>query len=241
MSILSEHPNIGELGLGNQTSAQIKAEVTTATEALQTELQTKIQAQGDAIDAARKNIREAAKTDLQRYEDEYESALRDVNSINDKTTKAEANQLHEKLQLAADKLKYARAYAYKELAQPGVTTPAERAADIRMAGLAVDSAEHGRTTDLEYLKATRSLQAGEAHLGIVNALGNASQNFVQNLSSFLAAKSKDYEAEATKLQDELDQTKEIFNQAQQLVDAVVQLMQAVTSAETQSMRDAIQA
>ena len=75
----------------------------------------------------------------------------------------------------------------------------------------------------------------------MNALGNASQNFVQNLSSFLAAKSKDYEAEATKLQDELDQTKEIFNQAQQLVDAVVQLMQAVTSAETQSMRDAIQA
>ena len=241
MSILSEHPNIGELGLGNETSAQIKAQVETATEAMKTELQTKIQAQGDAIDAARKNIREAAKTDLQRYEDEYESALRDVNSINDKTTKAEANQLHEKLQLAADKLKYARAYAYKELAQPGVTTPAERAADIRMAGLAVDSAEHGRTTDLEYLKATRSLQAGEAHLGIVNALGNASQNFVQNLSSFLAAKSKDYEAEATKLQDELDQTKEIFNQAQQLVDAVVQLMQAVTSAETQSMRDAIQA
>ena len=238
MSILAKHPNIGELGLGNQTSAQIKAEVTTATEALQTELQTKIQAQGEAIDTARKNIREAAKTDLQRYEDEYESALRDVNSIDDK---AEANQLHEKLQLAADKLKYARAYAYKELAQPGVTTPAERAADIRMAGLAVDSAEHGRTTDLEYLKATRSLQAGEAHLGIVNALGNASQNFVQNLSSFLAAKSKDYEAEATKLQDELDQTKEIFNQAQQLVDAVVQLMQAVTSAETQSMRDAIQA
>ena len=241
MSILSEHPNIGELGLGNETSAQIKAQVETATEAMKTELQTKIQAQGDAIDAARKNIREAAKTDLQRYEDEYESALRDVNSINDKTTKAEANQLHEKLQLAADKLKYARAYAYKELAQPGVTTPAERAADIRTAGLAVDSAEHGRTTDLEYLKATRSLQAGEAHLGIVNALGNASQNFVQNLSSFLAAKSKDYEAEATKLQDELDQTKEIFNQAQQLVDAVVQLMQAVTSAETQSMRDAIQA
>ena len=241
MSLISEHPNIAEMGLGNETSAQIKAQVETATETMKTDLQTKIQAQGDAIDAARKNIREAAKTDLQRYEDEYESALRDVNSIDDKTTKAEANQLHEKLQLAADKLKYARAYAYKELAQPGVTTPAERAADIRTAGLAVDSAEHGRTTDLEYLKATRSLQAGEAHLGIVNALGNASQNFVQNLSSFLAAKSKDYEAEATKLQDELDQTKEIFNQAQQLVDAVVQLMQAVTSAETQSMRDAIQA
>ena len=241
MSLISEHPNIAEMGLGNETSAQIKAQVETATETMKTELQTKIQAQGEAIDAARKNIRTAVKTDLQRYADEYDAALRDVNSIDDKTTKAEVEQLHSKLQIAADKLKYARAYAYKELAQPGVTTPAERAADIRVAGLAVDSAEHGRTTDVEYLKATRSLQKGEAKLSIVNALGNAGQNLVQNLSSFLQAKSKDLEAEATRVQDELDQTKELFNQAQQLVDAVVQLMQAVTSAETQSMRDAIQA
>ena len=241
MSLISEHPNIAEMGLGNQTSAQIKAEIATATDAMKAELQNQIQTQSEAIDAARKNIRTAVKTDLQRYEDEYDAALRDVNSIDDKTTKAEVEQLHSKLQIAADKLKYARAYAYKELAQPGVTTPAERAADIRVAGLAVDSAEHGRTTDVEYLKATRSLQKGEAKLSIVNALGNAGQNLVQNLSSFLQAKSKDLEAEATRVQDELDQTKELFNQAQQLVDAVVQLMQAVTSAETQSMRDAIQA
>jgi hypothetical protein len=76
---------------------------------------------------------------------------------------------------------------------------------------------------------------------MINALGNAGQGFFTNLTSLIGAKAKDYEAQQTKMQDELDQTKDLFNQAQQLVDAVVQLMQAVSSAETQSMRDAIQA
>jgi len=42
-------------------------------------------------------------------------------------------------------------------------------------------------------------------------------------------------------QEELEQTKDLFGQAQNLVDSVVQLMQAVSAAESQSMRDAIQA
>ena len=239
MSLVSEHPDIVQMG--NETSAQLKAEVQAAVEARNVELSGKLQSQAEAVDAARKNIRTAAKTDLQRYEDEYDAALRDVNGITDKTPSAEAKQLQAKLQLAGDKLKYARAYAYNEMAKPGVTTAAERAADIRLAGVSVDTAEHGRTTDTEFIKATRLLQKGEAQLGITNAIGNAAQNFIQNLTSYIQAETKKSEAEATRVQDELDQTKDLFNQAQQLVDAVVQLMQAVSSAETQSMRDAIQA
>ena len=39
----------------------------------------------------------------------------------------------------------------------------------------------------------------------------------------------------------LDQTKDLFAQDQKVIDAVVQLMQAVLQAETTSIRDAIQA
>jgi hypothetical protein len=48
-------------------------------------------------------------------------------------------------------------------------------------------------------------------------------------------------SEQEKERDQLDQTKNLFDQAQGLVDSVIQLMQAVAAAESQSMRDAIQA
>ena len=85
------------------------------------------------------------------------------------------------------------------------------------------------------------MQVGEAKLGIVNAIGNATQGFISGLTSYIQAGAKEGEAQQEKAREELEQTKDLFNQAQELVDAVVQLMQAVTSAETQSMRDAIQA
>ena len=153
----------------------------------------------------------------------------------------ELARLDANVETAANKLQYARAYANNRLAEPGVTTAAERAADIRVAGDQISMAQHSRSVDTAFLKASHELQVGEAKLGIINAIGNAGQNFFQNLTGYMQAKSKKSEAEATKLQDELDQTKDLFNQAQQLVDAVVQLMQAISSAETQSMRDAVQA
>ena len=39
----------------------------------------------------------------------------------------------------------------------------------------------------------------------------------------------------------LDQTKDLFSQEQKVIEQVIQLCQAVIQAESQSMRDAIQA
>ena len=227
--------------MGNMTSAEIKADVQAAVDARNAELNGELQTQIEAVDTARKNIQTAAKTDLQRYEDEYNSALREVNDIDKTTSSAEAKRLRDNLQLASDKLKFARAYAYNELAKPGVTTSAERAADIRLAGNAVDAADRGRMNDIGFIKASRTLQAGETRIGLINAVGNAAQGFIQNVTSYMQANAKKAEAENAKAQEQLEQTKDLFNQAQSLIDAVVQLMQAVSSAETQSMRDAIQA
>ena len=220
--------------------AQVQQEVTAGREKLVNEINTKIIADTDRVEAARQAYRNAIKTDLGRYENEYQSALSE-RSLAENPTKAEAARLDANVQTAADKLHFARAVANQKLAQPGVTTSAERAADIKLATDQIDMAQHGRSVDTAFLKASHELQIGEAHIGMINALGNAGQGFFNNLTSLIGAKAKDYEAQQTRTQDELDQTKDLFNQAQQLVDAVVQLMQAISSAETQSMRDAIQA
>ena len=226
--------------VGNTTRAELQQEVSAGRQKLVSEIQSKIVQDGNAVESARTAYRDAIKTDLGRYENEYQAALSE-RSLADNPTKAEAARLNANVETAANKLQYARAFANDKLAQPSVTTAAERAADIKLAADQIDVAQHSRSVDTAFLKASHELQVGEAKLGIVNALGNMAQNFVQNLTGYIQAGAKEYEAEATRTQDELEQTKDLFNQAQQLVDAVVQLMQAVSSAETQSMRDAIQA
>lgn len=226
-------------GLGNRET--LVQEVAAGRQQLATECQTNMSDASTKLADLKTQFRDDVKTDLQRYQDEYDAALRDSNGITKNTPKAEATRIQKDLQLAADKLKFARACAYDKLADPNFKTDAARAADIKAAGLAVDAAERGRADDIGYIEATRTLQAGEARLGIITAIGNAGQNFVQGLSNYLQAQTKEAEAAQTQKQEELDQTKDLFAQAQSLVDAVVQLMQAISSAETQSMRDAIQA
>ena len=227
--------------MGNMTTADHKANIQQAAQARLTQLDAEITAQRTAVADGPKNVRTAIETDLKRYEDEYASALREANEIDANTSSADATRIRNNLQLAGDKLKFARAHAYNELAKPGITTDAQRAADIRLAGDAIDTAETGRRSDIKFIKATRTIQEGEAKLGMVNAIGNAAQSFVQNITSYIQANAKKAEAENSKAQEELEQTRDLFNQAQSLIDSVVQLMQAISSAETQSMRDAIQA
>ena len=63
----------------------------------------------------------------------------------------------------------------------------------------------------------------------------------QSISGAINSEATRMGADQQKEQEQLDQTKDLFNQAQNVVNAAVQLMQAVRQAEAQSMRDAIQA
>ena len=226
--------------MANQDRASLMEKVSQERKALAEQTKTGLTADKTAVEEARVAYRGAVKGDLARYEDEFKAALNE-RSLAKNPTSTEKAELDAKVQLAADKLQYARAFANDRLAQPGVTTAQERALDIRVAGDAVEAAEHARHLDVGFLKASRAIQASEAQLGIVTAIGNATQSFISGLSSYIQTEAKEDEAKQTRAQEELDQTKDLFDQAQDLVDAVVQLMQAVSSAESQSMRDAIQA
>ena len=240
-TLKEQHPNLEGAGFGNKTSAELKTACDTAFKEWSDGMNATLATDTEAAAQQRALIRSSAQEELQRYEDEFSVAQREANSITDKTPAAEATRIRNDLRLASDKLQYARAHAYNAMAKPGITSAPARAADIKIASDRIDIAEHSRNLDMNFLKASRAIQTGEAKIGIVNAIGNATQSFITGISSYLQAEAKEKEAEQSKAQEELEQTKDLFKQAQDLVDAVVQLMQAVTSAETQSMRDAIQA
>ena len=104
----------------------------------------------------------------------------------------------------------------------------------------VNEAMGMRQADASYLKARFAIQQGEAYNGMITAIGNTAQSFVSHLTQLQQAEATEMGAQQQKSMEELDQTKDLFNQAEELVNQVVQLMRAVISAETQSMRDAIQ-
>ncbi len=231
----------GAKDIGDLTSAELKANINTAYEGMFTELKTAIKNAPDQIETLRLQYRTAVKSDLQRFESEYNSALHDKAELKPDATKAEIDAADKKLAQAADNLKLARATAADKLAAKDITTPKERALDIETAHTTVKRAHEVRNEDAKFLEATRDIQKFEAYNNIVYAIGNVAQNIVQNINALIQANATEKNAQQQKSQEELDQTKDLFSQAQELINQIVQLMQAISSAESQSIRDAIQA
>ncbi len=226
--------------IGDLTSAELKANINTAYANRIAELKTAIKNAPDQIETLRLQYRTAVKSDLQRFESEYNSALHDKAELKPDATAAEIEAVDKKLAQAADNLKLARATAADKLAAKDITTPKERALDIETAHTTVKRAHEVRNEDAKFLEATRDIQKFEAYNNIVYAIGNVAQNIVQNINALIQANATEKNAQQQKSQEELDQTKDLFNHAQELISQVVQLMQAVSSAEATSMRDAIQ-
>jgi hypothetical protein len=118
---------------------------------------------------------------------------------------------------------------------------AELKAEVKTAMKGVEEAQTLRQSDVAYLKATHTINNAQAVNGLISAIGSMAQSFIQNAVQLQQADATMEGAEQQKKQEELDQTKDLFNQAEELVNSVVQLMRAIGQAETQSMRDAIQA
>ena len=118
---------------------------------------------------------------------------------------------------------------------------AELKVGVKQAMKGVEEAQALRQSDVSYLNATQTINNAQAFNGLIGAIGSMAQNCIQNWTQLKQADATMQGAEQQKQQEDLDQTKDLFNQAKELVDSVVQLMRAIGQAETQSMRDAIQA
>ena len=71
--------------------------------------------------------------------------------------------------------------------------------------------------------------------------GGVLQSMTQNLSAIRSSDATRQGAETTKYEEMLDQTKDLFKAAGDLISQAISLYQSVIQMENQSMRDAIQA
>ena len=138
-------------------------------------------------------------------------------------------------------MQMARALEARALSEPGVLTPAEQKQLVTGAKMESDLALRRLNESEDYKQITHHMQYLMGMSGIVQAIGGTLQSMSQNLSALQQSQATREGAEQQREQEMLDQTKDLFAQDQKVIDAVVQLMQAVLQAETTSMRDAIQA
>ena len=179
---------------------------------------------------ARREYRAALELEADRYATEYE------NAVAQKAPKAE-------ISAARDKMHMARAYVNNELMKsPDLqSTPTEYKEALGHAKMGADAAAQRLNNNMDYRGALRRIEMLTGINAINTAIGNMLQSMTQSISGSINSEATRMGAEQQKEQEQLDQTKDLFNQAQSVVDAAVQLMNAVRQAETQSMRDAIQA
>jgi len=131
--------------------------------------------------------------------------------------------------------------AVAKLMTPDATDSRAHLADVEDARMKYQSAQQSRANSVDYIKASNTINNAQATNNLIAAIGGFAQGFIQNITQYQQAEATKMGAEQKKSEEELDQTRDLFNQAEELVNSVVQLMQAVRAAETQSMRDAIQA
>ena len=236
--------SVDKFNFGDKPLGQLKADVKAAFDKANADLKAQIapggQASGD-LEAAKANLRAQTKLEIQKYEDSYGNALQEYNDATKNGTKAEIAAASQKLDTAAAELKYARALGNAKLMQPDVTDAQTHLADVNETTAAYQAAQTTRANSVDYIKASNTITKAQAVNNLIAAIGSAGQSFIQNMTQLQQADATEQGALSKKSEEELDQTKDLFNQALTLVDSIVKLMQAIRAAEAQSMRDAIQA
>ncbi len=88
----------------------------------------------------------------------------------------------------------------------------------------------------------RNMETKWRNLGdMIGAIGNTAQQAVRGMTEMIQAEATEMGAIVKKEEHNLDLTRDLFTQAQDVIRAVLSLFSAVIQAETQSMRDAIHA
>ncbi len=173
-----------------------------------------------------------------QYAEKYQAALdRRENPI----PGADKAQLEQDVREAGAEMEMARAYEAKLLAADDVMTPAEQKGMVHEARAEAAAAENQVVNRVDYKKFEHRIQVLSGVNGIISSLGQMGQNVAQGISGMKSAEASRIAAEEKKQESLAEQSNELYEEEQKLIDAVLQLMQSVSQAETQSMRDAIQA
>ena len=211
-----------------------------------------VQIKGDAVTRATAEV-ETAKTDFAKAKDDYVKTVKDIaadyqdkyQSAVDKLANpppgADKAQLKANVKAAKADMEMAFAKEAKLLSEDGAMTVAEQKDMIAGARLRLDTTNERLMQRSDFKAAERRMSMLMGINNINQALGGVAQSAVSNWSATISSEATRQGAETQREEEMLDQTKDLFQQEQKLIDQVVQLFTAVIQAESQSMRDAIQA
>ena len=240
-----QFPALNDVTLNEGDSLpKLKADVKAAFDNAVAKIQPQIADGGplrNEVAAAKQELRAQIKLEMMKFEDAYDAELQNYNEILKSGTGAEIEAAGKRLETAANELKYARALGNEKLMADDLTDSQTHLSDIEQARSRFSHVQTARANSVDYIKASNTINNAQAVNGLIGAIGGFTQGVIQNMTQLQQAEATKEGAEQQRKQEELDQTKDLFNQAQDLVNNVVQLMQAIGAAETQSMRDAIQA
>ena len=248
---------IGNLDMANATPENIaqaralktqletaKQEVTTATNDVHTKqgnvriAQEDVKTADTALANARADYQKTVHGVAEGYRQEYQTAVDRLSNPPEGSTKAE---LEANVKTARANLEMAYAAEADMLATDGVMTAAQRQDLLASARANVDTTMDSAYRRMDVKALDRKLSTLQGIGNINQAIGGVLQSMTQNLNTVYASDATRQGAETAKEEEMLDQTKDLFSQEQKVIDQVIQLCQAVIQAESQSMRDAIQA
>ena len=240
-----------DLNQAHQELDAAKADLAHANTELST-AQRDVQIKGDAVTRATAEV-ETAKTDFAKakadyvktvqdiaadYQDKYQSA---VDKLANPPPGADKAQLKANVATAKKEMEMAFAKEAKLLSEDGAMTVAEQKDMVAGARLRLDTTNDRLMQRTDFKAAERRMTMLMGINNINQALGGVAQSAVSNWSATISSEATRQGAETQREEEMLDQTKDLFQQEQKLIDQVVQLFTAVIQAESQSMRDAIQA
>ncbi len=207
-----------------------------------------IASQKELAEQNARTSRNDAKRDFETARLNYRSALQNAADAYSAKFDAEvalrADGQANNVDAARNEMKMAHAYVNKELAVDnpnGLTTDADYKNDLSSARMEAQMAGKALESNEDYRGALRRIEVLTGVNAINTAVGGMLQSGTQSLFTMLQAESTRARSEEQEQQEMLDQTKDLFNQAQTNLNRAVELMAAVIAAENQSMRDAIQA
>jgi len=240
-----------DINQAHQELDAAKADLAHANTELST-AQRDVQIKGDAVTRATAEV-ETAKTDFAKAKDDYVKTVKDIaadyqdkyQSAVDKLANpppgADKAQLKANVKTAKAEMEMAFAKEAKLLSEDGAMTVAEQKDMIAGARLRLDTTNDRLMQRSDFKAAERRMSMLMGINNINQALGGVAQSAVSNWSATISSEATRQGAETQRQEEMLDQTKDLFQQEQKLIDQVVQLFTAVIQAESQSMRDAIQA
>ncbi len=240
-----------ELDTAKAEQASAKTQLDNASKAVDDQNQVVANAQRDLANAqttlaAREGDLVKAKADYVKtvqdvaaqYQEKYQTAVERRNNppegANKATLEADVTKAKAEMQMAFAK-------EADLLSQNNVMSPSEQKDLVATARARVDVTMDRVMQRTDFKAAERKMSTLMGINNINQAIGGVLQSTAQHLSTIYASDATREGAEKQREEEMLDQTKDLFQQEQKVIDQVVQLCGAILQAETQSMRDAIQA